>query len=129
MILVTFEPILCKLTLFPVPELVIVPLLFTINTETQGLLLLFLIVKSPVPIILLTLNPPPKESIKVVPPEFTVIGFVIKSSSLIELFCIILVTFEPTPPSISIIDELVPELIIEPLLFINAEIVISPPFI
>ena len=113
----------------PVPELVIVPPLLTLVVESvrlSAVALLLLRTKLPVPV-----TPPDTVNVlplvlvfvNVVPPEFTERAAVLMRSA--PLFCVIPVTFEPTPPDI--VMELPPAAVIVPPLLTEAVVKAMPP--
>jgi len=122
---VTLEPTPPVMDTLPelLPELVIVPVLFTVVVESVMPLAvdpLFFKIKLPVPV-----TPPetvkvPTWLVKVVPPLLTVNPPVETVSADVELFCVIPVTLDPTPPVMDALPEPLPELVIVPVLFTAA---------
>ena len=104
----------------PAPELVIVPVLFTVVPESVMPLSVdpsFFKIKLPVPVTLPETVRLPAWLVKVVPPLLTVRAPVeIVSPEVVE-FCVMPVTFDPTPPVIDTLPEPLPELVIVPVLF------------
>jgi len=119
---VTFVPIAMLIFTEPVPlpEFVIVPVLFTVVVDRVMPSVvdpLLFKIRLPVPV-----TPPetvrlPAWLVKVVPPLLTVRAPVEIVSADVELFCVIPVTLEPTPPVMDTLPELLPELVIVPVLF------------
>jgi len=116
----------------PVPEFVIVPVLFTLVVESvipEAIVLLLLRIRFPEPV-----TPPETVRIcaplallfvRVVPPVFTVNAVVVMFSGEVVLFSVMAVTFVPTPPLMRTAPAAVPELVIVPVLFkLVVEIVI-----
>ena len=107
----------------PAPELVIVPVLFTVVPESVMPLSVdpsFFKIKLPVPVTLPETVRLPAWLVKVVPALLTVNPPVEMVSPEVVLFCVMPVTLEPTPPVMDTLPVPVPELVIVPVLFTAA---------
>ena len=109
-----------------IPELVMLPVLLialVVKLTAAAVAALFWMMRLPVPVTPLEtvriLAVPTVSFLIVVPPLFTLIGFVLMVRAEVVLFSVMLVTLEPMPPLIVVVPVVLPLLMMVPVMLIG----------